>query len=321
MKKFIIFATEYSENLGGPIALHKLCDLLNRAGYEAYLYPYYKSYDLHTYNLDEVPGYLKELNSIFSLTKTVPIGTPVSLDQFESVFWVNGNFNTPVYLPERNITFNDDWIVVYPEITFGNPLRAKNVVRWLLHNPGFHNGKIFYGQNELYFRYSKAVKEFQFPGSKTSSIMLEILHAPFEHYSEPIHAVERIGRAYSIRKGANRVQEFDLEDAISIDGKSHLEIANIFRSVKTFISFDNLSLYSSLAVLCGCESIVIPEKGISEEKWQPDERRRYGIAYGFENIMKARSTAHLALQGLLSIQDDSKKIVNEFIKEVQDFFK
>ena len=42
-----------------------------------------------------------------------------------------------------------DLIVIYPEIVFGNPLGAKNVVRWFLHNPGFFSGKIYYGQNTL----------------------------------------------------------------------------------------------------------------------------------------------------------------------------
>jgi len=320
MKKFIIFATEYAENLGGPIALHKLCDLLNRAGYEAYLYPYFKSYDLHTYNIDDIPGYLKELNSIFSLTQTVPIGMPVSLDQFESVFWVNGNFNTPVYLPERNITFNDDWIVVYPEITFGNPLRAKNVVRWLLHNPGFHNGKIFYGQNELYFRYSEAFKKFHFSGSKTSDLILMILHLPLDIFYENPTSQERKGTAYMIRKGYNRKIIHNLENSIQIDGKSNREIADILRSVKTFISYDPSTLYSNLAVLCGCESVVVPIDGIEEDQWVPNYIN-YGVAYGFENIEKARNTAPLMREALLLAEDESLDLVKLFAKEANDYFK
>jgi hypothetical protein len=160
LKKYIIFSPDYHDSNGGTIALHKLCDLLNRAGYEAYIYPDFESYDLHTYNIENIPGYLKKLDRIFSLNQVVPIGTAVEVDKLLSVFWVNEALITPVYIPQRDISFGDEWVAIYPEITFGNPPRAKNVVRWLLHDPGFWTGKIYYGVNELYFRYSEYVKNF-----------------------------------------------------------------------------------------------------------------------------------------------------------------
>jgi len=88
-----------------------------------------------------------------------------------------------------------------------------------------------------------------------------------------------------------------------------------------FISYDPLTLYSSLAVLCGCTSVVIPSKGMHEEDWQPEARRRFGIAYGFENIGRSTLTAPLALEGLCAIEKDSTKLVAEFVTEVNEFFK
>jgi hypothetical protein len=35
----------------------------------------------------------------------------------------------------------------FKEQVFGNPLNAKNIVRWMLHTPGFHTGKKYYGSN------------------------------------------------------------------------------------------------------------------------------------------------------------------------------
>lgn len=319
MKKFIIYSFEYAENHGGPIVMHKLCDLLNRTGHEAYLYPLISNFELQSYNVDQLPTIIEEYNKIFSLTRTVPIGTPVPLDKLEEVFWVNKEFKTPMYLPDRQISFDNEWVVIYPEVTFGNPLRAKNVVRWLLHNPGFHNGKIYYGPNELYFRYSESFNNFQFPGSKTSDLILKILNLPLDVFFEPEIPKERIGTAYSLRKGKGRKIVHNLDNSILIDGKSNQEIADIFRSVETFISYDPSTLYSNLAVLCGCNSVVIPLDGISENEWKPNYVG-YGIAYGFENMSKAKNTAHLMRPALLLAEAQSQELIKLFVAEVNEYF-
>ena len=320
MKKFIIFAPDYIDNNGGTIALHKLCDLLNRSGCEAYLYPDFESYDLHTYNVSNIPDYVKKLDRIFSLTETVPIGTPVSEDKLQSVFWINPAFNTPVYIPHREVSFNNDWVIIYPEITFGNPLRAKNVVRWFLHNPGFWTGKIYYGQNELYFRYSESFENFQLTGSKTSDLILKILHLPLDIFYENPTSKERKGTAYMIRKGYNRKIIHDLENSIQIDGKSNQEIADIFRSVKTFISYDPTTLYSNLAILCGCQSIVIPLDGITKSQWCKTSLN-HGIAYGFEDLSNTQVSASTMREILSLDEEKSKELVRLFVNEVNEYFK
>ena len=320
MKKFIIYSLEYSNNLGGPIALHKLCDMLNRAGHEAYLYPLIPSFELQPYNVDQVPRIIEEYNKIFSLTQAVPVGTPVPLDKFDQVFWVNKDFITPVYIPDPQASFGEEWVVIYPEITFGNPLRAKNVVRWLLHNPGFLTGKIYYGKGELYFRYSDIFDPFQFPGSKTSDLILYVLDLPLDLFYEPSHSLKRTGTAYCLRKGQGRKIEHDLENSILIDGKNNQEIADIFRSVETFISYDTNTFYSSLAVLCGCNSVVIPLDGVSEDEWRPNKETRNGVAYGIENLEEAKATAVLARDALLEKERNSQECVQKFIDEVNQYF-
>jgi hypothetical protein len=320
MKKFIIFAPDYIDVNGGTIALHKLCDMLNRAGHEAFIYPDYESYELHAYNLDEVEVMKNKINKVFGLTEVAPIGVPISIEKAKAVFWVNESFLTPVYIPDRQASFDEEWVVIYPEITFGNPLRAKNVVRWLLHNPGFWTGKIYYGKNELYFRYSDIFDPFQFPGSKTSDLILYVLDLPLDLFYEPPQSSARTGTAYCLRKGQGRKIEHNLENSILIDGKSNKEIADIFRSIETFISYDTNTFYSSLAVLCGCNSVVVPLDGVSEISWRPDEKTRYGVAYGIENLEKAKSTAGMARATLLDAERNSQRCVLEFIAEVNRYF-
>ena len=319
-KKFIIFAPSYAKNVGGAIALHKLCDLLNRAGYEAYLYPLYVSYELHPYNLDEIENYINELNNTFLINKTLSIDKQVNPAELPYIYWVNPNFLTPVFKPSKSDSFGDEWVVIYPEITFGNPLRAKNVVRWFLHNPGFFNSRIYYSSNELYFLYSKAFNDFQFPGSKTSNLMLMILDIPLDLFYEPDISQKRSGTAYLLRKGWDRVLVHNLDNSILIDGKSNSEIADIFRSVETFISYDPATLYSNLAVLCGCNSVVIPFVGVSEENWCPNYMS-YGVAYGFDNISKAKKTAPLLRDALLLATSQSHILIESFVSEINEYFK
>jgi hypothetical protein len=167
----------------------------------------------------------------------------------------------------------------------GNPLQAKNIVRWLLHTPGFHTNQTNYGPNELYFRFSVETPYFSHPGSTTSDQFLTVVHFPTEIYNMDVAIQEREGTAYCIRKGKGKEIVHDLSDSICIDGKSHKEIAEIFKRVKTFYCYDTRTAYYYFASLCGCETIVIPDEGVSEEEWLPDPRSRVGMRYGINSPM------------------------------------
>jgi hypothetical protein len=241
-------------------------------------------------------------------------------------FKINPSFNTPVLKKRPKDIGTDGWIVVYPEITFGNPLGAKNVVRWLLHNPGFdpQTGKetkpYFYGKGELYFRIGNWFKDFQHPGSKTSRSFLQVFHFPLHLYNAHDAQKDRTGTAYLIRKGLNKKICHDLSESILIDGLSHEEIAKIFKRVKTFISYDSYTTFSHFAVLCGCESVVIPDDGITEGEWMPNSEDRYGLAYGFESLSKAQETSHLVLERYENFQTSSIASVKNFLTETELFF-
>jgi hypothetical protein len=310
MKKILIVAPSYSANNGGSIILHKLCHIINSLGREAYLFPFVDNFELNKFNYKSVllRFFKKHLREPFRKFKTIP------------------NLNTPVLKKRPENIATDEWIVVYPEIIFGNPLYAKNVVRWLLHNPGFHNkdnstrGGYFYGSGELYFRIGNWFKDFQHPGSTTSPFFLQIFHYPFHLYNKNDVEVQRSGTAYCIRKGINKKISHDLTDSILIDGLKHEEISKIFKRVKTFISYDPHTTFSYFAALCGCDSIVIPDEGITEEDWVPNEEDRYGVAYGFESIDKARQTANLVFDRFKKFEESSESSVISFLRETDKFF-
>jgi len=307
-RKYLIVAPSYDENNGGCIVQHKLCSILNDLGYESYLYPPSTRYfELNTsaFNLS--------LKAVFGLFRRILLKLYKEYKAYKA-YKTNPAFNTPMFA-DKGANFDDSWIVIYPEITFGNPLKAKNVVRWLLHQPGFHTGQIFYGKNELLVKFNSAILDFNFPGSKTSKGELKVIYYPLEYYNLDNIPDLRKGTAYCLRKGRDKPIQHDLADSILIDGMSHAEIAAIFKRVKTFISYDTYTAYSFFAVLCGCNSIVVPDDGVSKEEWYPNAEDRYGLSYGFNEVDKANKTAHLVKEYVCKEENESLANVKDFVLE------
>ena len=299
--KFIIFSPSYDENSGGIIVLHKLCHNLNLLGYDAYIFPLF---DNKLY-LTSFKYRLKK----FILNKVL-----------KRKFILNNSLNTTLF---KGIVSEQD-IVIYPEIVFGNPLKAKNVIRWLLHKPGFHSGDIFYNKGELYYKFSNGlVDDFNFYGSKLSDNIFNIVHIPYDIYNLEGVSKNRELVAYSIRKSKRDKYDKHPENAICIDGLSHNEIASIFKKAKIFISYDPYTGYSSFAALCGCLSIVVPEDGVTIEEWYPDEEKRYGIAYGFSDsqLESATKTQNLKIEYYKNIDNNGLTATKLFVEESKDFFK
>lgn len=309
MRKFLIYTYPYTRRHGGIISQYKLCHLINQLGGNAFLHPVnVELAEVNALNIAEAVQFAQ--NQVFDYAN-------FSVEQFLG----DSNFNTPVTHIFNDKEYGDDWIIVYPEITFGNPLRAKNVVRWLLHNPGFHNGRINYGTNELHIRFADLFDEFHHPGCKLSDNFLMIMDYDFDMFNLEGAAEDRSGTAYFVRYRWEKPIQHNLEDSVLIDSNTdQAEIARIFKRVKTFYSYDLLTAYSHLAVLCGCDSVVIPDPGISEIEWTPDENHRLGVAYGLENLEKARGTAHLVKPYLQGIKDRGLADVINFMKEADEFF-
>ncbi|MCA9749973.1 MAG: hypothetical protein KC414_12765 [Romboutsia sp.] len=142
MNLFIVVASSFNENSGGTIALHKLCDLLNKNGNKAYLWPLNKALLTWRYPIKSLIEIIKYFYRLLKYPNYYKYKT------FSS-------FNTPI-AKKRHLK---NAIVVYPEIISGNPLFSKKVVRWFLNKPGVLSGEINYGKNELYFYYQEAFND------------------------------------------------------------------------------------------------------------------------------------------------------------------
>lgn len=294
-RKYIIYADSFDENVGGIIAMHRLCDLLNQAGEQALIWP-------------RVRPLFDWRQPLRSLNRQRQYRRWLSRHQFHAL----PIFNTPLASPDDLV----EAVVVYGEMIDGNPLRARHVVRWLLHRPGFHTGRIHYGADDRYFFYQQA---FNDPAlNPDADNLLRTMFVRDDIYRHDNHG-PRQGSCHLIRKGKGRPFVHEA-DSILLDGMSHAEMAAVFNRVRCCISYDTYTMYSLYAAMCGCISIVVPEEGVSKEQWYPDERDRYGMAYGMDDIEHAERTGPLVLPRLKEQEDEANRSVRHFIARCEQYF-
>jgi hypothetical protein len=256
-RRIIITAPSYNPAIGGAIALHRLCDILNRIGYDAYLFP------------------------------------TIKLNGTLSTFCLNDQYNTKV---ATSIDTKLD-IVVYPEIEPGNPLECDNVVRYILnkfHLPEYDNTISTWDEKDYWLYYHEL-----FYDNIRDRNMLCILDSKLDIYKD--YGIKRTHEScFTYRK---RHRERDIlpvihpSDSIEIGfNVQDEELVNIFNSCKRFYSYDTETYLSTIAALCGCESVIVPNPNISKEDFfmrRESTMLKYGISYGLDKIEEANATRHL----------------------------
>lgn len=294
-KKIIIYTNDFNMNSGGVIVLHFLCNLLNKQGYNSFLWPSFIP-------ILEKAKVRKSVSKIYRYLKN---------DRKRKLIR-NKEFNTPI----AKKSDLKDAIVVYPEVVDGNPLNAKNVVRWLLHKPGFHSGRIEYSKDDLLIGYNKDfIKDFiksdEYNILSPKYIMTDIY--------KQTNFGERFGSCHMIRKGEGKSFVHD-KGSLLVDNYTHEELADIFNEVKVFISYDTYTYYSYYASLCGCISIVIPDEGVTKEDWYSDERNRYGLSYGMNDIEYAKETRGKMIDYIKEQEEENNMQIKRFIKLCEEYF-
>ncbi|HYI06257.1 MAG TPA: hypothetical protein VD858_15290 [Reyranella sp.] len=260
--KFIIYAPTFNDTSGGEIALHHLCSRLNDVGEDA---------------------------CVWAVRPDILHGWPSLRNMaYRAKGWLRPYSTGPFANPIARRADLQDAIVVYPETTFGNPLRARNVVRWLLNKPGaLSQGRMQYGHNDLYFFFQAAFDDPSLNSDPTNQLML--------HWVNPIYRDRglpgRRGTCHMMRKGAGRPIVHG-PDSIAVDGLSHDEMADVFNRTERFYCYDLYTFYTIYAARCGCIPIVVPDPAIPKDKWITLPKDRYGVAYGEDDIPWALATRH-----------------------------
>ena len=288
---YILFSPPYNEEVGGAIVLHRLCHTLNELGCSAFLWPMDKP--IVSSIRKKISRRLRKVDKKFN--------------QFSA-------YNTPI---AKYSDLKDNSIIIYPEIINGNPLGGCNVVRWLLHKPGFHTGEVDYGEEDLIYFFDENCIDEKYYIDRKNILFTISLHSAYNMKG----ASTRSGSCYMMRKGKGRKLVHDLKYSTNIDGLDHQSTAEVFKQSKYFYCYDEMTMYSQFAALCGCISIVIPEKFETREEWVDKHPiSKYGIAYGMDDIDHAVNTQHSVVEYFQDLEKESYKSIKSFIINTQLHF-
>lgn len=145
-------------------------------------------------------------------------------------------------------------IVVYPEVVAGNPLRIRNVVRWVLYYPGRNGGCCNFHRGDKVFSF---LPRF-FPGAPvlTTPWLDESLF-----YDD---GRERSLDCLFVHKGGKWKHVPELEDLQEINMRfpeTRKGLAELLRSTRTLYSFDDCSSVLDEACLCGAKVLLVRKEG------------------------------------------------------------
>ncbi len=183
-------------------------------------------------------------------------------------------------------------IVVYPDYVYGNPLWARKVVRYFLYFNQFPGDERAYGKNDLFICFRKLFNDWDLNPQG-----LEVCVSGYDlNLYKRTNYGKREGKCYIIKKGHNREDLPKEYDGYVIDQYyEEADKVRIFNETEYCISYDTQTAYSTIAALCGCISVVVPEKGKTRKDYLLESDKGYGIAYGFsdEEISYAKKTMSL----------------------------
>lgn len=246
----------YTEDSGGILACHKLADVLGR------MLPERDVFIISSSKLAAYKGALVQLRS-------------VDEKYLEFIGVVDNN---------RFAITKKDFVAIYPEVVTGNPLKADNVVRWVLNTTGVVGGdERTWGPKDISFLFSSAYNVTPAKQANCKGVM-----AVFEYHLDKFkneHKERDISCSYVVRKGKDKREVWHNGESLNIDGYEELGgntyLADIFNRSHVFLSYDHACFLSVQAALCGAMSVVVPDPNMSERDWHSKfEYFKYGIAYG-----------------------------------------
>jgi hypothetical protein len=193
------------------------------------------------------------------------------------------------------------WIV-YPEIISGNPIGAKNVVRYVLNVPGLLGGDKTYAPNEKLFAYNSYISQHAWgcPILRVSPIDLD----KCRDFGYP-----RKGSCYFVYKGYNVRRRPEFEE-LQLVGLSQEELFDRFNRSEVFYTYDDMTAAADEARLCGCPVVILNE---DSDKHALLDENKFGLAYNTDELQWAKDTVHLYRERYM------EQYVDEFEKQLEVF--
>lgn len=210
-------------------------------------------------------------------------------------------------------------IVVYPEVIFGNPLEAYHVVRWLLYNTKYKNNIGAYSPSDLFIAYRECFNDTDL---NPHNYIVHQASFNLDLYKQYNYG-RRKGKCYIIRKGKNRPDLPNRFDGPVIDNLPETEKVRILNECEYCYCYDTQTAYSSIAAICGCISVVVPEPGKNRKDYRKGkDNPGYGVAYSDNNeeIMWALSTLD-KLRESLDYSESNIRNAKRFVALINEKFK
>lgn len=313
--KFIIVSPR--QRSGGPIILCLLAKLLNECGHEARVFYFLgenkkQDYKPNVFWRNYIKFFIKD--TFLCILVKIPL-----LRRHMKKY--AGYYYKPVRGVKRKFFpfFNkEETIVIYPEIVYGNFLKAEKVVRYLLYYNRFKNDNVAYGKKDLFLCYREIFNDKEL---NPTCRKMELLNFDSDLYRQTNFG-ERKGICYIIRKGRERGDLPNYFDGIIVDSLSEEEKVKVFNNCEFCYSYDMQTFYTTVAAICGCTVIQVPESGKTRKDYLKGDDVKYGVAFGDsqDELEYAKNTKCLILERLQ--EEQKKNIINvkNFIYACEEYF-
>jgi len=186
----------------------------------------------------------------------------------------------------RGLESPDDAIVIYPELTSGNPLGATRVIRWILAAPGVAGASQIHtwSPDDIVLRWDTPITSSCLNVFRLSPSMLGRVDRVLGKRSVDRGSSFRC--CHLIRKGM--AVHGTIPDGFHPPGSVNVDIQmcdldtglNILEDMDVLFTYDAYCAWIIYAVLCGCVVVVCPIPGVSREQYIDKTMIRGGPSTG-----------------------------------------
>jgi hypothetical protein len=216
----------------------------------------------------------------------------------------------------------DRSIVIYPEVTAGNPLGAKHVVRYLLNTPGFFTGAGLesYGAKDYFVHFAE---EFRPHGLKSRPLRLPLVDTSV--FTPPPRGQERTGFLVYSHRYRPDVDGFpdwiDQHTIISRQApRDPPALANLYRTSRGLVVGERTAAIAE-ALHCHCPVIIIPHHEFAYEPLV-SYFGGYGLVIGFDQDGLARAAASVPAfpSHYVAHAADLDRRILDFVADAERYF-
>jgi len=228
------------------------------------------------------------------------------------------------------IAKDNNTVVIYPEVIFGNPLMAKKVGRWILYFPGVNGGDKTFDESEYIFTYNT---EFVMDTEFAAATEIQIVETMVDNFFDL--GLERTKDVILVKKGNKNLRSRrrtylkpmekmlykpESADKIITESSNVTDYNLQLNKIRYFISYDNHSYHSVLASLAGCVSVIIPASSNLEKNPKSKFLAKIdSVSYGFRENNFPPDSQKLRSE-LKNMELDNSLAAQKLVKELDRYF-